>query len=358
MNRIKSYLTLALLLLSLSCAAQTSSVNIGVMLPLHNVNGDGRRMVEYYRGMLMAVEQLKSEGISVNVHAWNLAEGDDPRLTLLKDGATSCNVIFGPLYSKQVKAVADFCRAYGIRLVIPFSINSDEVNRNASIYQVYESPDDINTASIQRIAENFQQTHCVFIDCADSTSRKGAFTFALRKVLERAGRQYNITALHSSDESFAKAFTLTQPNLVILNTGRMPELRKAIARLDALRAANQNLQVVLYGYTDWLMYERYLRQDFCRYDAYVPANFYYNAQAPAVQAFEQKYRWRFHADMQQALPRFALTGYDHVMALVAGRTTWLQTPLKFEKQSAGGYRNRAFMLLHYKQDGSIDAIHY
>ena len=30
------------------------TVRLGVMLPLHDLNGDGRRMVEYYRGVLMA----------------------------------------------------------------------------------------------------------------------------------------------------------------------------------------------------------------------------------------------------------------------------------------------------------------
>ena len=33
-------------------------VRLGVMLPLHDVNGDGRRMVEYYRGVLMACDSL------------------------------------------------------------------------------------------------------------------------------------------------------------------------------------------------------------------------------------------------------------------------------------------------------------
>ena len=28
-------------------------IRVGVMLPLHNENGDGKRMVEYYRGVLM-----------------------------------------------------------------------------------------------------------------------------------------------------------------------------------------------------------------------------------------------------------------------------------------------------------------
>ena len=38
-------------------------VRVGVMLPLHNDDGDGRRMIEYYRGMLLALNQLKAEGI-------------------------------------------------------------------------------------------------------------------------------------------------------------------------------------------------------------------------------------------------------------------------------------------------------
>ena len=64
-----------------------TSLDIGVMLPLHNVDGDGRRMIEYYRGLLMAVEKLKADGISINVRAWNVAQTDDISSTLLQQGA-------------------------------------------------------------------------------------------------------------------------------------------------------------------------------------------------------------------------------------------------------------------------------
>ena len=40
--------------------------------------------------------------------------------TLLEPNASKLDVIFGPLYSEQVKPLADFCRAYDIKLVIPF----------------------------------------------------------------------------------------------------------------------------------------------------------------------------------------------------------------------------------------------
>ena len=57
--------------------AADHSIRIGVMLPLHDVDGDGRRMVEYYRGLLMACDSLRKEGISTDVHAWNVSADAD-----------------------------------------------------------------------------------------------------------------------------------------------------------------------------------------------------------------------------------------------------------------------------------------
>lgn len=339
--------------------AGNNVVNVGVMLPLHNVDGDGRRMTEYYRGILLAVKELKAEGRNINVRAWNVPIDADPRVTLLQDGATKCNIIFTPLYTKQVKVFGDFCKAYDIKMVIPFSINGNEVDKNPNIYQVYQSPDEMYTTSIQRVAENFSQYHPVFIDCNDTTSRKGAFTFGLRKVLEQNGVQYNITNLRSSEEMFAKAFSLTQPNLVILNTGRSPELRAALDKLDALLTANRDVSISLYGYTEWLMYAKTYKERFAKYNAYIPTNFYYNEQSAKTRQFAQNYHNAFHQDMMNALPHFAATGYDHAMYFIGGRTQWMQTPLKFQKTSSnGGYRNKAFMLIHYRPDGGIDALQY
>ena len=117
-------------------------IRVGIMLPLHNENGDGRRMVEYYRGILLAIEDLKSEGISVDLHAWNVPETADIGMTLLEKGASDCDIIFGPLYTKQMDRLSQFAKAYGIKLVVPFSINGDHVTDNANIFQVYQRPAD------------------------------------------------------------------------------------------------------------------------------------------------------------------------------------------------------------------------
>ena len=349
------------------------AVRVGVMLPLHQVDGDGRRMTEYYRGFLLACEDLKRQGISVNVHAWNVPVDADIRQVLLDKEAQRCDVIFGPLYTTQVKYLADFCKTHQIKMVIPFSISSDEVQRNSQIFQVYQSAGRLNAKAINAFVERFPQCHPVFIDCNDSTSRKGVFTFGLRKQLEAKGIKYSITNIKSTESQFAKAFSTTLPNVVVLNTGRSPELNVVFAKLNGLKISSPSLQISLFGYTEWLMYTKYNLANYYRFDTYIPTTFYYNSLSVETQRIEGAYRQWFKTETLQALPRFVLTGYDHAMYFIGGihkyGTTFtgakkqavsapVQTVLHFDKISGGGAENACFQLIHYKNNQTIESVTY
>ena len=95
------------LLMALASYAQSNirsrAIKVGIMLPLHDIDGDGRRMVEYYRGFLLACNDLKEKGISADIHAWNVPIDADIRQTLLDPAASQCDIIVGPLYTAQVK---------------------------------------------------------------------------------------------------------------------------------------------------------------------------------------------------------------------------------------------------------------
>ena len=352
-----------------------TSIDIGVMLPLHNVDGDGRRMIEYYRGLLMAVEKLKADGISINVRAWNVSQTDDINSTLLQQGAEQSDIIFGPLYSKQVKALGDFCKKNKIRMVIPFSINGDEVNRNEFIYQVYQPTETFNQKSINSFFDRFSNCHPIIVDCNDSTSNKGTFTYALRKKLEEKGIQYSITNLRSPLEMFEKAFSTTKRNVVILNTGRSPELTQTMHKLDALLAHSPGYMISMFGYTEWQMYEKYNQNQtfFHKYDVYIPSSYFFNEQSGYIQSFQRAYKTKFGVDMMNALPHFALTGYDQGVFFIGGvykfkgqfygarnqiYNTSLQTPYHFSKTPNGGFRNEAYLLVHYQKNGGIETISY
>ena len=351
--------------------ARQRAIRVGVMLPLHNINGDGKRMIEYYRGILMACDSLKQSGISVDIHAWNAAEDADIIQILHDNDAARCDIIFGPLYSRQMQAMSDFVQRNDIRLVIPFSINAPQLLTNPNIFQIWQSPTNVTNSSIDRYLENFKDYHPVFIDCNDSTSKKFPFTSGLRRQLDNRGIVYNITNLKSSEEQFSKAFRRTQKNIVILNTGRSQELGVAFAKLNGLLLKEPTLEISMFGYTEWLSYTRTHLDNFYKYDTYIPSAFHYNPLTPQTQRLEQKYRWNFHSDMQHALPRFALTGFDHAFFFLKGLHKYgksfngaagmfgyppVQTPLMFERLGNGGFQNRSVSLVHYTTDHRMEMI--
>lgn len=348
-------------------------IRVGVMLPLHNDNGDGRRMVEYYRGVLMACDSLRAHGISTDVRAWNLAEHGDVQHVLNDPKAADCDLIIGPLYTKQVKALGDFALRHDIRLLIPFSINSNELFDNANIFQVFQNGNQTNNSYVFRFYQRFKGSHVVIIDCNDSTSTKGSFTTVLRRKLEQEGATYSITNLKSSEAKFRQSFSPAKHNVVVLNTSRSQELNVAFAKLNGLKMTSADLQISMFGYPEWLMYIRQHLDNFYKFDTYIPSTYYMSPLSHRAEHFKKKYRWNFHQDMQPYHQHYAVTGFDQAYFMIKGLHMYgthftgasgmvgytpLQTPLHFERIGNGGLQNRAILFVHYTPQNKIETINF
>ncbi len=347
-------------------------VRVGVMLPLHKQNGDGRRMTEYYRGVLMACDSLKQNGISVDMYAWNVAEDMDIA-RFLTDEAAQLDLVIGPLYSKMMPQLSQWAKENDVKVLIPFSIDAPQLKENRQLFQVYQAPQDFNQSTVERFVQHFRGYHPVIIDCQDSTSTKGPFTTALRKKLEEEAVEYGLTSLTVNDQRFVQNFSMAQRNVVVLNSEHSKELRKGISRLSALLTDHPELEVTLFGYTDWMLYTQRNIENFYKLDVHIPAAFYYDAQSARTKRLEQKYRWNFHADMMNSLPRFALTGFDHAYFFIKGLHMYgkhftgasgmvgypaVQTPLQFERSGQGGLENKNLMFIHYTPEKRIETIKF
>ena len=158
---------------------------------------------------------------------------------------------------------------------------------------------------------------------------------------------------------------------MILNTGRSQELGVAFAKINGLKLKVPTLEISMFGYTEWLSYTHTHLENFYNYDTYIPSVFHYNPLSSQTQRLEQKYRWNFHSDMQHALPRFALTGFDHAYFFLKGLHKYgksfngaagmfgyppVQTPLMFERIGNGGLQNCSMLLVHYTTDHRVETI--
>lgn len=374
---MKFFLTIAASLF-FSCVYAASPIKVGVLLPLHNDNGDGYRMVEYYRGLLFAIDSLKQEGISVDIVAHNLSEKANVDSILRKGDMNDRDIIFGPLYSKQMPQISLLSKQKGCKVVIPFSINTTELQGNPNLFQVYQQPDNMVETIVKNhlsLMQKNDKVQVVIIDCNDSTNfKRASLTASMKAYCDKNGVSYRITNVMQTDKAFTKAFNKKKKNVVVLNSASSPKMLEVFAKLNLLLETNPNLQISILGYNEWMMYEPFQLANFYKYDVYIPSTYYYNRFSQTIMNMENTYRKWFRQEPQIALPRFLHTGFDHGYYFIKGLAkygknfvgsksqevfTALQTPLHFTKVSTdGGYQNNFLMFLHYKKDSSIDMIKY
>lgn len=351
-------------------------IKVGFMLPIHRENSEGERMVEYYQGMRLALDSLAKQGVNAELYAWNVAKDSSIVKVLSDPRAYTLDVIFGPLYSEQLPALSEFCKTHNIKLFVPFSIEGDEVKTNPEILQVYQTPNELNKKMVLSFLERFQKSsHIVFVDCNESSDGKFVFTQALRQHLDASRTRYSLTNLNTPLSSFAKQFSTKQPNVVVLNTAKSPQLNRAFAKLDSLKQSNSKIAISMYGYNEWFMYEKYDLANFYKYNVYIPTTYYYNAVSDRNKAFERDFNARWGvALMPQWLPRIGLMGYDHTMYAIEGLSKYgkefvgsedqstyraLQSPLKFKQVGVGGgYVNSVFQLIHFRPDQKLESMTY
>ena len=197
----------------------------------------------------------------------------------------------------------------------------------------------------------------------------------LRQQLDAAKIPYELTSINSSMADFAKHFSSKQPNAVVLNTEKSPQLTHVFHKLDSLTATRPGLAISMYGYNDWFIYQDYDLNWFFKYNTYIPSTFFYNKQSDKTSALEKLYQETYGAAMDKNyIPRLALTGYDHGEYFVRGLRQYgaafkglekqpmkykaLQTRLRFLPIQGGGQQNRQFQLIHFKPDQTMESLTY
>lgn len=105
------------------------TLNVVLMLPMHR---DGRAMpayVDFYRGVLLGLEDLRRDGYSINVHVFDT----ERTLEILNKIVTTeqflaADLIIGPVYREELQVVVPLAEERNIPVVTPLSdINPADV---------------------------------------------------------------------------------------------------------------------------------------------------------------------------------------------------------------------------------------
>jgi ABC-type branched-subunit amino acid transport system substrate-binding protein len=124
---------------------ETARLDFGILLPFNlnditNSVGSNKYTYELYEGMKIAAEQLKNDGIIVNLHAFDVKKTKlDFQILEKKEGFKNLDIIVGPLYPDPNNEAVPYAISNKIIQVHPLSNNLDLLKDGNSIFLMQPS---------------------------------------------------------------------------------------------------------------------------------------------------------------------------------------------------------------------------
>ena len=348
---------------------QKKNINLALLLPF-KVNEiefdsieDTKRLLQdrnlhtlsldFYTGVLFALEQLADQGLSVELSTYDT---ENNYATLDKVGnqlATSPpDVIVGPLIPSNFDYVSNKKELINIPKVAPLSSNPVVYRKN--VYQSITRPETFRTKMYDYLERVIDTTHHVVI-VADSLNRsierklRAQFPWAITLRPEKEG--YILPELADS------LLIDSIPNKVILETQSFPLIANALSQFNAQNSAEREVQVFTTYRSNVYDNENLSRKMLGGIQFTYPVGF-----KPLDYASDPQFIESFGNHYGKPPNKESLRGYDLVLDLILriavakdlerslelGETQYRSNRFLYQPQTNGSYNNAALFLLQHR----------
>ena len=333
------------------------------------------RFVEYYEGLLLAVDSLKKTGTSVELSVYDTGQGTSRIKEILnEDALMESNLIIGAVQNDQIGIVADFAQKHGIKYVIPFTSKNDDVLSNANVYQVNTPHSYLYSKAAQAGCDLFSEHNIILVSMKDK-EEKTDFIKAFKAEMKQ--RDIPFKEVTYNGETFAadmeKVMTHDKRNMVLPTSSSLDAVNRIKATLRMLSELKEEekepYMINLFGYPEWQTYTRDCLEDFYALDTYIYSNFYADNLSSEVHRFYSNYKHWYSKSLINTFPKYGILGFDTGMYFLGAiqkygsnfednldkiRYKSIQTGFDFHRvNNWGGFINTNVFIVHYKSDFTV-----
>ena len=351
-----------------------------------------RRAVEFYGGLLMAVDEAQQAGMQVAVRTFDLTT------TALADVLADPDVlrsdlIVAPFEQAQADAVAAFGEEHAINVVSPMAFSTAWMDGRGHVFQLNTAKSMFYVQLADELMSRFADRRFVFLTDSTQTDKAEPFAQVLREQLAARGVAYSDVGYRNPSSLLTMERDLGLVGqkifLVPVTAGRealermfpcLAYLVSTVATEEVPTAAGGDTETVqtdhdvadvaMLGYPEWVLYAEDFMSYYYDQNVYMFAKFYANPFDETVQAFYRAYKAWYGKEPMPLYPRYALRGYDtgrYFLQLLASHgydfgpyadsellaATSLQDVMSFRQSEGGGFVNRAFYLVNFKPTTEI-----
>jgi len=289
--------------------------NVAVLFPfrVNELNpAEAARSNQYaldlYNGMKLAKTKLQSEGITVNLFAYDIDNDSSKINTLIRNPAFVQNdLVFGPLYAEPNRIATTFTAQNGMALVNPISTSSELVQNQPLAFLAMPSLNQqaIKAATFGRDVSAVKKAAVYF-----GSSRKDSTLAVLyRKELKRMGFQVlEFRKCVGEPEQQVRLTETSQPGHIFLASSDQTMGAKLLRTLNQRR-----INVPVIATSSAFNLEKNSLSTFLKDDLFLLDADFVDTQRPEVTEFEEQY-----LAQRNIIPStYAFEGYD--MLLFFGR---------------------------------------
>ncbi|MBP1640404.1 MAG: Peptidoglycan-binding lysin domain [Bacteroidetes bacterium] len=350
-----------------------SKVKVALLLPF-SLDGEKddptiQKFVDFYRGVLIALSDLKEQGISVDVHTYDVAKTvAGVNRILEKEEMTHVDLIIGPAYAGQIKPVADFAKAHKIYTVIPFTQKVEGIASNPYLFQFNPSIRTQYERAAVMFVKKFRAYNIVVAHLVNENGSDDGAIFAesLMSKLKQSHIVYHTATLQGGNlEPIKPWLTGSKPSMVVLATS---SAEKAAPYLSAFAGLNsESKPVSLYGFLDW-------EPETNIYPNLYYSSLFYTHDRDNLSEYNYKYVKWFHLKPNSGeIIRFDLLGYDLSLYFISAISNYgisglsqhlnnqlpenIESRFSFKKIApGGGYQNNELHLLNYRSGRGVSLV--
>ena len=348
---------------------------VALLLPFQAneaLTSNSSRFLEYYEGFLLAVDSLRNQGYSIDLHVYDTGNGTKKMKEILKqDALKDVNLIIGAVQNDQIKLVADFADKHNIKYVIPFTSKNDEVLNNAALFQVNTPHSYLYAKATQAAVKLFRDYNIILLDCPGDKEVKTDFIKTLK--MELKNRQIPFHE-YTCDENFAlntdSLLSIDIPNVIIPTSGSAEALMKILPPLRQVVETTADYRISLFGYPEWQTYTKDYLEDFYALNTYIYSSFYADNLSPEIKKFYQDYKTWYSKSPINTFPKYGMLGFDTAMFFINALHNYgenfenslskmhyngIQTGFDFERvNNWGGFINANLFIIHYKNNFTVN----
>ena len=349
------------------------TLKVALMLPFHMNDKVNPYFVDFYRGVLIAMDDLKSEGYDIELSVFD-TRGSGERIKDIidyEDGLRDAQLILGPVYEDELRYVVGFAEENEIPLISPladinslkspvlFQMQAEGGYKNEKLADIFDGSREVVMVYANSVDGDFEREIKALAANAPITALnykfdRGSF-FYHRGANGTSGAEVDITEFMrtSSRKAYvivAKADTDVDRILTTLASTKSSVVARSMSYGDYIVVGNRK----------WKQSTTIEKQSFFRNNTIFVSPYYANRSNENVRMFDSRY-----VKAYDALPTmYSYRGYDAAMIFcrkmfegIDGRIfeecfTPLATPYTFVYED-GLYVNNHWIREHYNSNFTI-----